>query len=122
MDQLPRTTPGREQLAMLEASRASGGRRVLSFTRGAFVGLISVAAIAVWAINLEVVLAGNGSEGSVGRIVRLVLCDAIPLATLCAIYRGVGHDRSLEGIVRSILGTVFWFGRRRKPAAERHPL
>jgi hypothetical protein len=98
--------------------RPSTGQQLRAFLRGAFIGIIGVVAIAVWAINLDVVLTGNAGEGMSGRLIRLILCDAIPLATLITIYRGIATDRNAESVLRSIVGSLFWFVGRRKAAAE----
>lgn len=101
----------------LRHSDESTGRGVLSFIRGAFLGMLGVAAIAAWAVNLDIVLSGNGA-GPFANALRLVICDAIPVATLCAIYRSLGKNSSIEGTVHSILGTIFWLPRvLRRPAS-----
>jgi hypothetical protein len=99
-------------------TKPAAGPQFRSFFRGAFIGIIGVAAIAVWAINLEIVLAGKAPGGLTATLVRVILCDAIPLATLIAIFRGIASDHTAEGFVRSIVNAVFWFTGKRRVAAE----
>lgn len=82
-------------------------------TRGFLAGLLGVAAIYVWAANFEVALGGKENGGPVWIAVRLILCDAIPLATLITIYRAIGNNQSFDQIVRGIVhsvGRVLTFG------------
>jgi hypothetical protein len=99
---------------MHEPSRFRGA--VFEILRGLLVGIIGVAAIAVWAINFEPVFLGKASDGVFVMILRVVICDAIPLAILCAIYQGISRNDTLAGILRGILSTVFWF--RARPSTD----
>ncbi|MFO0949391.1 MAG: hypothetical protein U1D30_26335 [Planctomycetota bacterium] len=100
----------------LKHNEEATGRGVLAFLRGTFLGMLGVAAIAVWAINLDIVFSGNGA-GPVANTFRVILCDAIPFAILCAIYRNMGKHSTVESTVQSILATIFWFPRMTKSPA-----
>lgn len=78
--------------------------------RGLAAGVLGVVAIAVWAANMEEVFQGRARGGAAGAILRVALCDAVPLATLFAIYRGIGRNDSFEAMLRGILTTTLTLG------------
>ena len=95
---------------MQDLNKASSDEQgFLSFLRGTFIGLIGITAIGVWAINTEMVLTGRTTGGALEAVIRVILCDAIPLATLLAIFRGITRNKTAEEDVRGIIGSVFWF-------------
>lgn len=85
-----------------------GEGRLGSFVRGTLIGVVAVAAIGIWAVNFELVLAGKAAGGP-GWLVRILLCEAVPIATLCTLYRGLGRNQTFEQIVAGIVGTIVWF-------------
>lgn len=91
---------------------------VQQIVRGFILGLVGVIAIAVWAVNFEPVLRGDTPGGPWGTILRVFLCDAVPLATLLAIYRGISRNHNLEQVVFGIVRTMFWL--RPAPTNELH--
>lgn len=113
MDQLlmeetqPRSEPAdREGLRIEHAQRRGASNDLWSALRGVFLGLLGVATIAVWAFNLEKVFGKNRPDG-LEVILRLLVCDAIPLAIMIAIWRCLAHDESMEASTRRILGSIF---------------
>lgn len=83
--------------------------------RGAMLGTITIAAIAVWSITFEPVLLGKVHEGWFMLLVRIFFCDAVPLAILLGAYRALGTDESCEKTIRGIIGSVLWFIPREPP-------
>lgn len=90
------------------ATSSGSGTVVSGILRGALLGVVGAVALAVWAMNMEWIFAGNA--GNLGeKVVRLLLCEAIPLATFIAVYNGIGRERSLREIFCGILASVAWF-------------
>lgn len=77
--------------------------------RGMLFGGIAVAAVMVWAVNLGESLDGNNRDGAFAFVLRFILCDAVPLATLLAVFRSVSSRQTIEGLLQSMLSTVLWF-------------
>lgn len=92
----------------LGGSANSVERAVAEIARGAFAGVMGVIAIGVWAVNFEPVFAGNGA-GFFSAMTRVALCDAIPIATLCGLYNGLGKNQTIEEMTRDILRSILWF-------------
>lgn len=93
----------------LEDESRTPGHAIGGLFRGVFVGAIAVLAIAVWAVNFDAMFSADGKESVLAIAVRAMLCDAIPIATLFAVYRGISQNRSAEGILKGILRAIFWF-------------
>lgn len=83
-------------------------RVVRSVARGVIGGMLGVAAVAVWAVNFEAVMTGNVAGGLPGLFARIFLCEAIPLAILCAIHTGIGKNESLEQTISSLVSRIFY--------------
>lgn len=92
----------------LRESRPNERNVIGAMGSGAFLAAIGVAAMAVWAVNLEPILSGNFKGGIAGFVLRLLLCEAVPLAALGSIFRGVCENQGTEAILRRVVRTVFW--------------
>jgi hypothetical protein len=97
---------------MADLMESDGGARqqaaLLAVLKGLFFGALAVTAIIVWAVNVDQVISGN-DDGLVLAWLRMMLCDAIPLATLVALYRSVGNDQPLHRTVVTLFATIFWY-------------
>ena len=71
--------------------------------RGIIAGIICVASIVAWAVNVETMFDPKAVGGWWGMVGRLILCDAIPLATLFSLYQALGQSGTIEDLIRSIL-------------------
>lgn len=83
-----------------------GEQALVEMTRGVFVGVLAVAVIAAWALSFEPIFL-DATISPISKLARIMLCDAIPLATLLALYRGIGRNDSTEGIVFGIFRAIF---------------
>ena len=88
--------------------------------RGLFVGCVIVLAVGVWAISFEPVFLSDEPISPIAFFLRIALCDAVPLATLIALYKGVGRNESAEHISNRILRTVLRRPAREPDVYERH--
>lgn len=87
----------------------AGEKAVKSIFHGAIGGLLGVVAVAVWAVNFDSIMNGDGEGGWPVLVVRILLCEAIPLATLCAFHTGIGANLSTEATLRQLLGRLLYF-------------
>lgn len=79
--------------------------------RGGFAGGIAVMAIAVWAINFEAFVNAKGQMGLALALLRLVICDAIPLAILLITLAWLAKTSSSESLLRTIVDSLFFICR-----------
>lgn len=78
--------------------------------RGCLAGAIAVAAIAVWAVNFEAFINAKGQGNLFFAMIRLAVCDAIPLAIVFITFRWLSHSGNSEGLLSTIVGSVFVLG------------
>jgi hypothetical protein len=70
---------------------------------GYFGGFIGVAAIAVWAFNVQV-LFGPAKDGNfLGWVLRILLLDAVTIVILVGVWRALVTNQSADGMLRAIL-------------------
>lgn len=86
-----------------------GEMAVRSILHGAIGGIVGVVAVGVWAVNFDSIMNGDGEGGWPVLIVRILLCEAIPLATLGAFHAGIGSNLSTEATLRQLLGRMLYF-------------
>lgn len=79
---------------------------VWPLARGVFAGGIAVAALVVWAVNFEAFLNARENGGMALALIRMVICDAIPIAILFITYRWLSSGRNSEGLMHSIVGAI----------------
>lgn len=87
----------------------SGEKAIRSAVHGVIGGLLGVVAIGVWAVNFDSVLHGDSEGGVFVFLGRLLLCEAIPLATLGAFHAGIGANDPTEHTLRRLLGRIVYF-------------
>lgn len=101
-----------KDLDMADLMESDGGARqqaaLAAVLKGLFFGALAVAAIIVWAVNVDLVITGNDDALAVVWL-RMMLCDAIPLATLVALSRSVGTNQPLDRTVAALFSTIFWY-------------
>lgn len=73
-----------------------------SIIKGILIGLLGVVAILVWAVNIELALKPGKEAALWGKMLRVILCDLVPFATLIGLYKGLGQNSSMEDTLKGV--------------------
>jgi hypothetical protein len=90
-------------------------RVFIPLLRGMLAGLLGVAAVAVWAVNVHFLFAPGPPRSLWSIILMVVLCDLVPFVTLVCVFRAISTGQSAEQMVGSIFRGIFRrYSRRRE--------